>query len=119
MVAKSYNLIGLNFNEFSNQKKAIEYFKKGLNSASKTDNDTIKAWLNNNLANTYSYNKIDYNQAIVYYKKGLFFSEKFNDAYEITFTKLDMVTAYFSMGDYISGIVYLNEVKKYVDAEVK
>ena len=117
LAAKSYNLIGLNFNEFSNQNKAIEYFKKGLDYADKTENDTIKAWLSNNLANTYSYNKIDYNQAIKYYKKGLFFSKKFNNEYEITFTKLDMVTAYFSMRDYEGGIVYLNEVKKYVDAK--
>ena len=28
-----------------------------------------------------------------------------------------MVTAYFSMGDYQSGIVYLNEVKSYVDSK--
>ena len=117
LAAKSYNLIGLNFADFSDEKKAIEYYKKGLEYANKTSNDTIKCWLSNNLANAYSYNQIDFKESIKYYKIGLKYSIKFNDLYEITFNKLNMVTAYFSMGDYQNGIVYLNEVKKYVDTE--
>ena len=117
LAAKSYNIIGLNFADFSDEKKAIEYYKKGLEYANKTSNDTIKCWLSNNLANTYSYNKIDFKESIKYYKIGLKYSVKLNDIYEITFNKLNMVTAYFSMGDYQNGIVYLNEVKKYVDSE--
>jgi signal transduction histidine kinase len=117
LAAKSYNLMGLNFNEFSDPKRAIEYFRKGLDYAVKTDNDTVKEWLSNNLANTYSYNKIDYNEAIKHYKEALFYSKKINDEYEIVFTKLNMVTAYFSMGNYKNGILYLSEVKKYVELE--
>ncbi len=116
LTAKSYNLIGLNFADFSDENKAIEYYKKGLNYANKTTNDTIKCWLTNNIANLYSYNKIDFKESIKYYKMGLEYSIKFNDIYEITFAKLNMVTAYFAIGDYQSGIVYLNEVKNYVDA---
>ena len=117
LAAKSYNLIGLNFADFSDEKKAIEYYKKGLEYANKTSNDTIKCWLSNNLANAYSYGKVNFKESIKYYKIGLRYSIKFNDLYEITFNKLNMVTAYFSMGDYQNGIVYLNEVKKYVDTE--
>lgn len=116
LTAKSYNLIGLNFADFSDENKAIEYYKKGLDYANKTTNDTIKCWLTNNIANLYSYNKIDFKESIKYYKMGLEYSIKFNDIYEITFAKLNMVTAYFAIGDYQSGIVYLNEVKNYVDA---
>lgn len=117
LTAKSYNLIGLNFADFSDEKKAIEYYKKGLDYANKTTNDTIKCWLSNNIANLYSYNKIDFKESIKYYKIGLKYSVKFNDVYELTFNKLNLVTAYFSMGDYQSGIVYLNEVKSYVDSK--
>ncbi|WP_320814875.1 ATP-binding protein [Flavobacterium sp.] len=117
LAAKSYNLIGLNFADFSDKKKAIEYYKKGLDYANKTSNDTIKCWLSNNIANLYSYNKIDFKESIKYYKIGLKYSIKLKDDYEITFTKLNMVTAYFSMGDYQNGIVYLNEAKKYVDTK--
>lgn len=117
LAAKSYNLIGLNFADFADEKKAIDYYKKGLEYANKTSNDTIKCWLTNNIANIYSYNKIDFKESIKYYKLGLYYSVKFNDEYEITFNKLNMVTAYFSMGDYQNGIVYLNEVKKYVDTK--
>ncbi|WP_430400601.1 ATP-binding response regulator [Flavobacterium sp.] len=117
LAAKSYNLIGLNFADFADEKKAIDYYKKGLEYANKTSNDTIKCWLTNNIANLYSYSKIDFKESIKYYKLGLNYSVKFNDEYEITFNKLNMVTAYFSMGDYQNGIVYLNEVKKYVDTK--
>jgi signal transduction histidine kinase/CheY-like chemotaxis protein len=115
--AKAYNLIGLNYADFSDKNKAIEYYAKGLVYANKTKNDTIKAWLNNNLANMYCFNKIDFAKGIQHYKKGLQYSINFNDEYEITFTKLDMVTAYFAMGDYQNGVFYLNEVKNYVDTE--
>lgn len=113
--AKAYNLIGLNFGDFSDEKKAIQYFKKGLKYAERTSNDTIKAWLNNNLANVYSYNKIDSEEGIKYYKRGLIYSSKLNDKYEVSFTKLNIVSGYFSMGKYDTGIVYLNEVKNYVE----
>lgn len=115
--AKSYNLIGLNFADFADKNKAIDYFLKGLKYANKTNNDTIKCWLNNNIANAYCYNKIDYSKGIEYYKTGLKYSVKMQDYYEITFAKMNMVTAYFAMADYQNGIVYLNEVKEYVDKE--
>uniref|UniRef100_UPI004047B33C tetratricopeptide repeat protein n=1 Tax=Flavobacterium sp. TaxID=239 RepID=UPI004047B33C len=42
MAAKAYNIIGLNFEEFTDYKKAIEYYKKGLDLAIKVNNDTVK-----------------------------------------------------------------------------
>ncbi len=115
--AKAYNLIGLNFEEFSDYKKAIEFYHKGLEFANKTTNDTVKGWLYNNLGNVYCYRKINFKKGIENYKKGIYFSEKLNDQYEITFSKLNIGSAYFAIEDFNTGIRYFNEIKNYVDKE--
>lgn len=115
--AKAYNLIGLNFAEFSDLQKSISYYKKGLTYANKTNNDTIKGWLNNNLANVYCYHEVNYEEGIKHYKLGIQYSQKFNDISEITFSKMNLVSALFKVGNYAEGIGYLNDVKNYVDSE--
>lgn len=113
--AKAYNLIGLNYVDFSDVNKAIDVYKKGLVSANKTKNDTIKGWLTNNLANAYCYNEIDFNEGIKYYKLGLQYSEKLKDDYEITFSKLNLTSALFRVSNYDEGIVYLIDAKDYIE----
>ena len=87
LAAKAYNIIGLNFEEFTDYKQAIEYYNKGLVLANKVDNDTVKGWLNNNLGNLYCYRKIDFHKGIKHYKEGLKDSFKHNDQYEIMFSE--------------------------------
>jgi len=115
IASKAYNLIGLNFEEFSDYQKAIEYYNKGLVLANKVNNDTVKGWLNNNLGNLYCYRKIDFNKGIQHYKEGLKYSNKHNDEYEIMFSKLNIGSAYFAVEDFSNGIQYFNEIKDYVD----
>ena len=117
LAAKAYNLIGLNFDEFSEHEKAIEYYNKGIVLASKTDNDTIKSWLYNNLGNVYSYHKIDFKKGIENYKKAVIHSEKIGDKYEIAFTKLNIGSAYFSVLDFDNGIKYLKPLIEFVEHE--
>jgi signal transduction histidine kinase/CheY-like chemotaxis protein len=114
IASKAYNLIGLNFEEFSDYQKAIEYYNKGLVLANKVDNDTVKGWLNNNLGNVYCYRKIDFHKGIKHYKEGLKYSIKHKDEYEIMFSKLNIGSAYFAVQDFSNGIKYFNEVKDYV-----
>ncbi len=115
IASKAYNLIGLNFEEFSDYQKAIEYYNKGLVLANKVNNDTVKGWLNNNLGNLYCYRKIDFNKGIQHYKEGLKYSIKHNDEYEIMFSKLNIGSAYFAVEDFSNGIQYFNGIKDYVD----
>lgn len=117
LAAKAYNIIGLNFDEFSEYNKAIEYYNKGIDLALRTDNDTIKGWLYNNLANVYCYRKIDFKKGIENYKKGLKYSEKLKDEYEITFCKLNIGSAYFTVEDFDNGIKYFNQIKDRIDRE--
>ena len=51
LIAKSYNMIGLNFEEYSDSNKAIEYYEKGIKHANLTKNDSVKQWLYNNIGN--------------------------------------------------------------------
>ncbi len=111
LIAHSYNSIGGIYNEFSDSKRAIEFYNKALLYASNIENDSLKDWIYSNLGSVYYFNKIDVNKGISYYKKSLKYSEKIKDSIQITYGKLNIASAYFSIGDFKSGIQYVNEAQ--------
>lgn len=113
LIAASYNTIAANLDELSETNKAISYYNKGLSYANKTDNDTIKNYINNNLGNIYCFEKKQYERGIQYYKKSLEYSQKANDTAQILFTKLNITWAYFDIGLYEKGVSYLDYSNKY------
>jgi signal transduction histidine kinase/CheY-like chemotaxis protein len=113
LVAISYNTIGANYEKLSEYSKAIFFYKKALTYANKTHNDTIKAWINNNLGNIYSFEKKQYKQGINYYKNSLEHSKKISDSSEIVLTKLNITWAYFDIGLFDEGSPYLKFINKY------
>ena len=68
LAAKTYNLLGLNFEQFTDYNKAILYYKKGIECAKKANNSDILGWLYNNIGGVYSYNGIDLNKGTYYFK---------------------------------------------------
>jgi len=114
LMAKAYNIIGLNFEEFYNPDKGFDYYQKALKHAELAKNDSIRDWVNNNIGSYYSYRKNNFKKSIEYYKKALFFSEKIKDSIEIMYTKLNIASAYFAINDFKNGIVYLKSTKDYV-----
>ncbi len=114
LIAKAYNIIGLNHEEFSDFKKAVQYYEKGLRYANQTDNDTIKDWLHNNLASAYCYHKLDFEKGIEHYKIGLYYSEKLKDSSEIIYTRLNIASAYFETKKYKEGFKYLVGLEKQI-----
>jgi signal transduction histidine kinase/CheY-like chemotaxis protein len=114
LMAKAYNVIGLNFEEFYNPDKGFDYYQKALKHAELAQNDSIRDWVNNNIGSYYSYRKNNFKKSIEYYKKALFFSEKIKDSIEIMYTKLNIASAYFAINDFKNGIVYLESTKDYV-----
>lgn len=114
LMAKAYNVIALNFEEFYDVDKGLNYYKKALYHANLTDNDSIKDWVNNNLGGLYSYRKNDFKTSIKYYKKALFYSEKIKDSIEIMYTRLNICSAYFAINDFKNGVEYLNGIKDFV-----
>ncbi|MFV8325811.1 response regulator [Flavobacterium sp. ZS1P14] len=113
LVAISYNTIGANYEKLSEYSKAIFFYKKALSYAGKTSNDTIKAWINNNLGNIYSFEKKQYKKGINYYKNSLEYSKKISDSTEIVLTKLNITWAYFDIGLFDEGFPYLKFINKY------
>lgn len=107
LIARAYNLIGLNFEEFSDYNKAAGYYDKGLKFANLTTNDTLKDWLHNNMGNLYCYRGVDFNKGIDHYKKALVYSRKIKDTLEITYTNLNLAAAYFNKEQYDEGFPYL------------
>ncbi|GAA4054437.1 ATP-binding protein [Flavobacterium chungnamense] len=114
LMAKAYNIIGLNFEEFYNPDKGFEYYQKALKHVELAKNDSIRDWVNNNIGSYYSYRKNNFKKSIEYYKKALFFSEKIKDSIEIMYTKLNIASAYFAINDFKNGIGYLERTKDYV-----
>ena len=115
LIARSYNIIGLNLDEYYDFAKAIFFFNKGLEYANKTKSDFIKYSLNNNIARTYCFRNIDFKKGIYHYKKGLYYSKLLKDDYEIMYANINIATAYFAIDDYNNGFPYLKTVKSSVE----
>jgi signal transduction histidine kinase/ActR/RegA family two-component response regulator len=123
LMAKAYNIIGLNFEEFSSPISAISFFEKALDHATISKNDSIKLWANNNLGTVYSYKNSDFKRGIKYYLNALEFARKIKDSTEIVYTQLNICSAYFAENDFKNGIKYLEDsniyVKKHGELEAK
>lgn len=111
LIARSYNIIGLNMDEYYDFKKAIYFFNNGLKYANKTQSDFIRYSLHTNIARTYCFRKIDFKKGILNYKKGLFYSKLLKDDYEIMYANLNIATAYFAINDYKNGYPYLKSAE--------
>jgi signal transduction histidine kinase/CheY-like chemotaxis protein len=114
LIAHSYNSIGVIYNEFSNAKRAKEFYNKALFHAEKTNDDKLKNWVYGNLGSFYYFDENNPQKGLEFYKKSLFLAEKTKDTVQINFTKLNIASAYFTLNDYQSGIVYVNQIQDYV-----
>ena len=113
-IAQSYNTIGAIYNECSDSKKAIGFYEKALFYAKKANNDKLYNWIYGNLGSFYYYNEIDVPKGINYYKKALYYAEKIKDSTDITNTKTNLASAYFSIDKFDEGSLYLKSIKDYV-----
>ncbi|RED23382.1 phospho-acceptor domain-containing protein [Flavobacterium cutihirudinis] len=112
LISRSYNIIAANYNELSEVDKAIFFYKKSLSYANRTDNDSIKYNLYNNLGNMYCFEKKQFDIGIRYYKKSIAYGLKINDLSQVYFTNVNIAWAYFDIGNFKEGYPYL----KFIDA---
>lgn len=115
--ARAYNLIGLNLEQYSDYKKAIFFYQKGLTYLDKVSNNFVISSLHTNLANCYCFKKIDYKKGVYHYKKALYFINLLEDDYMIMFANLNITSAYFAVGDFNNGIVFLKKAEKYINKQ--
>ena len=114
LIARAYNVIGLNFAEFTNINKTLYFYRNALYFANLTNDDLTKAWVNNNIGNIYTQENIDFKKGINYYKKALFFSLRLKDNAEVVNTNINIASAYFEIKEFKKGIKYLNSIEKQV-----
>lgn len=115
LIATAYNTIAGNYDELSENDKAISIYKKALSYAERTQNDSIKGWINNNLGNMYFFEKKQYKEGINYYNKSIEYAEKVSDTSKLLLTHLNVALAYFEMGDYKKGKPHLDFINRYHD----
>jgi two-component system NarL family sensor kinase len=118
LIAESYNVIGVNFDDLVQLDKAMFYYKQGLKYAQKTNNSKLKSKLNNNIANIYFFEQKKYQLGLNYYQKALQYSEQTKDSVKIYLRKLNMTWAYFEINKFKEGKAYLDYInthKKFGD----
>ena len=118
LIAESYNVIGVNFDDLVQLDKAMFYYKQGLKYAQKTNNSVLKSKLNNNVANIYFFEQKKYQLGLNYYQKALQYSEQTKDSVKIYLRKLNMTWAYFEINKFKEGKAYLDYInthKKFGD----
>jgi signal transduction histidine kinase/CheY-like chemotaxis protein len=107
LIADCYKIIAGNFDELSEFDKAIFFYNKSLSYANKTDNDSIKYSLYNNLGNVYCFQKKQFDKGIDYYKKSIAYGLKINDFKQVYFTNVNITWAYFDVGKFNEGAPFL------------
>jgi signal transduction histidine kinase/ActR/RegA family two-component response regulator len=110
--ARAYNLIGLNLEQYSDFKRAILFYQKGLKYLDRTSNNFVKFSLHSNLASCYCFRKINFKKGIYHYNQALYFVNLLGDDYQIMFANLNIASAYFAIDDYNNGIGYIKNAEK-------
>lgn len=116
LASKAYNLIGLNFEEFADTKRAISYYDKAMELALIVKNDTLIASIYNNLGGIYIYNNINESKGLEYYKKSLFHAERAKLKEDFVLTKMNVATSLINLKRYDEGFTTLTELEKGVIA---
>ena len=112
--ATSYNVIGLNYTEFGDYKKAEEVYLKGLKSCENTGNKLIASFINSNLAYLYQTYFKQSDKAIFYNKKSLQYAIDQNLDYDILVSYINIAIIYFEIEDYENLDKYLKLAKPYL-----
>lgn len=113
LIAENYNNVAANFNALAEFDKAIFYYKKALNYANLTQNDTIKQTVNNNLGNMYCFEKKKFDTGIFHYKRAIEYSKKISDSSQLAFTTLNLTWALFDIGKFKEGEEGLKQINAY------
>lgn len=112
MAAASYNIIGLNFEEFGDLKKSIQYYNSGVSYAKLAKNDTIENYLYNNIGNLYYFRLKDSNKGLYYYQKSYELSKKLDTPRDIAFAEINLADVYLELNELDKGKYYLQLVEK-------
>ncbi|WP_177177167.1 tetratricopeptide repeat-containing hybrid sensor histidine kinase/response regulator [Flavobacterium urocaniciphilum] len=108
--AKAYNIIGLNYEEFSDLKKALYYYTEGIKYALKANDVQQIEYLYNNTGNLYFFRLDNPKIGLDYYLKCYKYSKMHGDLLDIAFTELNIADVYFKLEQYEEGKKYLDRI---------
>ena len=108
--AKAYNIIGLNYEEFSDLKKALYYYNEGIKYALKANDVQQLDYLYNNTGNLFFFRLNNPKKGLEYYFKCYNYSLKHGNKVDIAFTELNIADAYFKLKEYKKGKIYLDKI---------
>ena len=112
MAAASYNIIGLNFEEFGDLKKSIQYYNSGVSYAQLAKNDTIENYLYNNIGNLYYFRLKDSKKGLYYYQKSYELSKRLDAPRDIAFAEINLADVYLELNELNKGKYYLQLVEQ-------
>ncbi|WP_162820077.1 response regulator [Kordia sp. SMS9] len=109
-----YNELGLSYDGVSEFSKAKKNYLESLRFSQKVDNDTIKGWVYNNLANLYSEGFKKTDSALIYYKESLRLAEKIKDTSEILTPIINIGWTYADKNEYDTAFPYLEKSEQLI-----
>ena len=115
--AKAYNIIGLNYEEFSDLKKALYYYNEGIKYALKANDVQQLDYLYNNTGNLFFFRLNNPKKGLEYYFKCYNYSLKHGNKVDIAFTELNIADAYFKLNEFEKGKIYLDKIVPILKSE--
>ena len=115
--AKAYNIIGLNYEEFSDLKKALYYYNEGIKYALKSNDVQQLEYLYNNTGNLCFFRLDNPKKGLEYYFKCYKYSIKHGSKLDIAFTELNIADANFKLEKFETGKKYLDKIIPTLKAE--
>ena len=115
--AKAYNIIGLNYEEFSDLNKALYYYKQGVTYALKANDIQQLEYLYNNTGNLYFFRLDNPKKGLEYYFKCYKYSSQFGNKLDIAFTELNIADAYVQLGEFEKAKKYLDKISPVLKSE--
>jgi signal transduction histidine kinase len=108
--AKAYNIIGLNYEEFSDLNKAIYYYERGIICAYKANDIQLLDFLHNNLGNVYFFRLNNPRKGLKYYIKCYEYSKQNGVKTDIAYAEVNIADANMQLGDFKTAKVYLDRI---------
>lgn len=115
LAAKSYNLIGLIYEEFSDTDKAVNFYNKAIVNAKLAKNDTVLGWVYNNLGSLNTFKLNNYKKSLYYYKIAYQISKRTEDDIELLYTRLNIVLSLNNLKRFKESFNILEKLKFKVD----